>query len=275
MLNINIDKLDRIIDSFYKITGVMIGAYDTDFRPLSAKNLPHGSLCREVRQYDSLSRKCRECDIAGIKKCTGSMETQIYECHMGLVEAVTPVYADNTIAGYILIGQMLNEKNVEKVKSNINNLDDEIDKTAMLRTVEAVPRLSGDMIEAIISLMIICTKYLMVEKVIDIKSGILSKQIEEYIMGNMEKDIGIDDICCEMHISRSKLYDVSTEFFKMGITDYIRFLRIERAKRYLQENEHAVNQISTMVGIDDPNYFTKIFKRYTGMTPSQYKKSFA
>lgn len=271
MLDINVEKLDRIIDDFYKITGVMIGAYDRDFKPISNKTYPHCSLCKKVRSYDELAAKCYKCDIEGIKKCIDSRETQTYECHMGLTEAVTPIYAGGIIIGYILIGQMLNEKSVDNVKQKIADLDYEINKTSFYNAMSKVPLISEDKIEAVISLMIICTKHLMVENIVNVKSSLLSKQIQEYINANLSQDIGINDICKRMNISRTKLYEVSSAFFKMGITDYIRYLRVEKAKELLTERKYNVKQITKLVGFDDANYFTKIFKRYTGMTPSEYK----
>ncbi len=272
MLDINIEKLDKVIDDFYKITGVMIGAYDEEFRPISNKIYPHCKLCSEVRKYEQLAEKCHQCDIEGIKKCKDSRETQIYNCHMGLIEAVTPIYAGHVIIGYILIGQMLDEENILQVKGIIDALEDYVDKEEMLAAIEDVPKYSKSMAESIISLMIICTKYLMVENIINIKQGILSKKIEQYIYDNMEKDIGIDDICKEMYISRTKLYEVSSAFFNMGITEYIRYLRMEKAKEYISKGELSINQIAERVGIPDANYFTKVFKRYMGMTPSEFKK---
>ncbi len=273
MLDINIEKLDKVIDDFYKITGVMIGAYDADFKPISGKVYPHCSLCSQVRKYDHLASQCHQCDIEGIKKCTDSRATQIYKCHMGLTEAVTPIYADNVIIGYILIGQMLDVENADIVKNRIYALGPHIDKEALLQAMDNTPKLSADIIESIVSLMLICTKYLIVENVINIKSGILSKQIEQYIIDNLDKDIGIDSIVREMYISRTKLYELSSSFFNMGITEYIRFLRVEKAKEYLLGGKYNINQCAEMVGLHDANYFTKIFKKYTGMTPSEYKKS--
>ncbi len=273
MLDINIDKLNRIIDDFYKITGVMIGAYDVDFKMLSSRYIPHCSFCKAVRKYDKLNKKCHECDIEGIKKCTGSRSTQTYLCHMGLVEAITPIYSDNILVGYILIGQMLDRGNIESIKKNIENMDDSIDKKELYCAIDDVSVFSKDKIESVVSLMDICTKYLMLEKVVNVKLSLLSSRINDYINNNLDKDIGISDICKKLNISRSKLYEVSTEFFKMGITDYIRHLRIEQAKKLLKSGECTINETAKLVGLPDANYFTKIFKKYTGVTPSAFKNT--
>ncbi len=271
MLDINTNKLNKIIWDFYNITGVTIGAYDVNFQPLSSKRYPHCSLCKAVRKYDELAKKCHECDINGIKKCTASRSTQPYLCHMGLVEAITPIYSDNILAGYILIGQMIDKSNMERIKKNIQALGDNIDKEELLKAVGDVSVFSKDKIESVVSMMEICTKYLMHENVVNVRLSLLSSRINDYILNNLDKDIGIKLICDELHISRSKLYEVSTEFFKMGVTDYIRFLRIEQAKKLLKNGECTVSETAKLVGMPDANYFTKVFKKYVGITPLQFK----
>ncbi len=50
-------------------------------------------------------------------------------------------------------------------------------------------------------------------------------------------------------------------------------VRIENAKRLMREPKLKFYQVAAMVGYEDSNYFAKIFKKKTGMTPSDYKES--
>jgi two-component system response regulator YesN len=56
------------------------------------------------------------------------------------------------------------------------------------------------------------------------------------------------------------------------IMEYYLKLKIERAKQLLRENELSVKQISELLAFNEPNYFTKTFKRIAGLTPTAYKK---
>ena len=53
---------------------------------------------------------------------------------------------------------------------------------------------------------------------------------------------------------------------------YYTELKLEEAKRLLRENELTVRQISDRLAFGEPNYFCKTFRRFTGMTPTEYKK---
>ncbi|MFC1685206.1 GlxA family transcriptional regulator [Pseudomonadota bacterium] len=59
-----------------------------------------------------------------------------------------------------------------------------------------------------------------------------------------------------------------------SLIERIQYLRIEEAKRLLETHSAAVDEISTVVGYDDPSFFRRLFKRLTGLTPSQYRRMF-
>ncbi|EHS55916.1 hypothetical protein WG8_4069 [Paenibacillus sp. Aloe-11] len=61
----------------------------------------------------------------------------------------------------------------------------------------------------------------------------------------------------------------------MGIAEHIRSTRIHLAKQLLGDTDAPVYEIAEQVGISDYNYFTKAFKRETGVLPTTYRKESA
>ncbi len=59
-----------------------------------------------------------------------------------------------------------------------------------------------------------------------------------------------------------------------SLIDYLQNLRVEEAKRLLEATEMPVDEISFDVGYEDPSFFRRLFKRRTGLTPSQYRRMF-
>ena len=59
-----------------------------------------------------------------------------------------------------------------------------------------------------------------------------------------------------------------------SLIDYLQNLRVEEAKRLLETGEMSVDEISFDVGYEDPSFFRRLFKRRTGLTPSQYRRMF-
>lgn len=61
----------------------------------------------------------------------------------------------------------------------------------------------------------------------------------------------------------------------VALIDYVQNLRIEEAKRLLESSEHAADEISAEVGYEDASFFRRLFKRRTGLSPSQYRRAFS
>jgi len=59
-----------------------------------------------------------------------------------------------------------------------------------------------------------------------------------------------------------------------SVIEYLQKLRVEEAKRLLEAGEFPVDEISFVVGYEDPSFFRRLFKRLTGLTPSQYRRMF-
>ena len=55
------------------------------------------------------------------------------------------------------------------------------------------------------------------------------------------------------------------------VIDYLQNLRVEEAKRRLEAGRRPVDEISVDVGYEDPSFFRRVFKRCTGLTPTQYR----
>ena len=58
------------------------------------------------------------------------------------------------------------------------------------------------------------------------------------------------------------------------LIEYLQNLRVEEAKRLLESGAMPVDDISVEVGYEDASFFRRLFKRRTGLTPSQYRRMF-
>lgn len=56
------------------------------------------------------------------------------------------------------------------------------------------------------------------------------------------------------------------------MNEYIEYVRIEKAKELLENEDMKLNEIAKRVGYNNPNYFTTVFRKATGMYPSEYRK---
>ena len=105
--------------------------------------------------------------------------------------------------------------------------------------------------------------------------GINDKVIQKvilYLDENLSNpDLKIDHIAIEMGMSRSVLYSKIRNAVGMSPVGFVRHIRILRAEELISQTEDSFSQIAYAVGFSDPKYFTKVFKKETGMTPSEYR----
>ena len=85
-----------------------------------------------------------------------------------------------------------------------------------------------------------------------------------------DPEFSVDTLCREMAMSRTYLYVRLRTFTGKSPNDFIRFIRLERAALLLR-NGHPVADVSTMVGFDNPKYFSTVFKKYFEVSPSKYR----
>lgn len=98
-------------------------------------------------------------------------------------------------------------------------------------------------------------------------------KILKYIDENLQKRLDLDIISESLHTSVWYLCHTFKETTGFTIKEYIRILRIQKAKEMLAQSEHSISTISEMCGFDSFSFFSRAFSKETGETPSAYRKS--
>jgi len=107
-------------------------------------------------------------------------------------------------------------------------------------------------------------------------SSKLSKGAENYafiiktINNNIEKRLSVTDLAALCNMSEINLQKTFSHYAGVGIMEYFNRIKMQRAAQLLNEG-HSVKQAALQVGFHDQNYFSTVFKRITGHTPSRYK----
>ena len=90
---------------------------------------------------------------------------------------------------------------------------------------------------------------------------------------NMDNgELVVDDLVRELAVSRSVFFKKLKTLTGLAPVEFIKEMRIKRAAQLIETGEFNMTQISYMVGINDPRYFSKCFKEYFGVAPSVYQR---
>lgn len=105
------------------------------------------------------------------------------------------------------------------------------------------------------------------------QSGTLSYKVRQYIHDHYAEEIDRNQIAAALYLSPEYLGKVFKRETGQNLKDAIAEYRIERAKELLGHPELRVGDIAMQVGFDSFTYFSTQFKKYTGITPGEYRKN--
>lgn len=108
-----------------------------------------------------------------------------------------------------------------------------------------------------------------------VRNQILAEQVRNYVREHYMDDICLQDVAGALHYSDAYFCRFFKQNFNKNFIMYLSEFRVEQAKELLADMTVNVKDVSRRVGYRDSNYFTKVFKRLTGLTPSEYRSKVA
>ncbi|GMK41909.1 hypothetical protein PCCS19_49680 [Paenibacillus sp. CCS19] len=92
-----------------------------------------------------------------------------------------------------------------------------------------------------------------------------------YIESRYTEELSLEEVADHVHLNSFYLSKVFKQYVGETFIDYLTSLRIKRAKQLIDEEALSLKEICFEVGYKDPNYFSRVFKKVTGVTPSDYR----
>jgi len=95
--------------------------------------------------------------------------------------------------------------------------------------------------------------------------------IEKYIHSNLDKELTVASVAKVANMSESYFSHVFKKEMGQSFTNYVNSVRINQAKEFLLKSDLKINEIAAEVGLENANYFSTLFKKYTGKSPNQFR----
>ena len=276
LINFNIEKLNVLLSDFYNLTGLTISVWDSDYNQLSYQPHDMPTFCRLIKSTQLGNKRCFECDKELCRKTIETGQPLTHRCHVGLIDTAIPIKFKNHILGFLMFGQAIPSETTEDINSLLKQISSELnlDESLLRESYKHLAKYQSNLIESAANILKMATRYLWLSDLIKIDNNDLIEKIDHYIHTNIYKKITVEDICKEVNISKNKLYSLTKTRLHTTIGDYILKTRLNTAKRLLTDTDLPIYTIAFSIGIAEYNYFTKIFKKNTGFTPSQYRARF-
>jgi YesN/AraC family two-component response regulator len=194
----------------------------------------------------------------------------IYKCRYGLTEVICPLHTLGSPSGYLMMGQVIDENtdtdNLKRLISLIGAKNDE------LTLVDSIHKVSTEKTVSFAKIMTICAEYMTLINALPGNKLSTAELARLYVYENFRKKITIQDICQALSRTKSAICPAFKNRYGKTVIDYMTELRIDEAKKMLSETDMPVGEISDELGFTDTSYFSKVFLKIEGKTPSKYRR---
>lgn len=99
------------------------------------------------------------------------------------------------------------------------------------------------------------------------------RNIITYIEKNYTAKLTLEDIAKQIHLSKEECCRIFKRYMKMPLFDFILEYRIEKSLNYLVNSNYSIQDIAFNVGFNDSNYYSKVFNKINGCSPTKYRRN--
>jgi two-component system response regulator YesN len=99
-------------------------------------------------------------------------------------------------------------------------------------------------------------------------------KVLQFIEKNVNLDLNRDEIAEQVYLNPAYLSRLFRKETGKSLTDYMSELRVEKAKRQLENSNIKISDIAVSVGYSNFSHFSQLFKKLTGMSPQEYRKKY-
>lgn len=270
------DKLLVLLQDFYELTGLRTVVFDEWGMDILSYPQELPTYCQLIRNTPEGQRGCRLCDQKACLLAQQKGGTQIYACHAGLIEAITPIQIEDVIVGYLLLSHIVQgadegaEWHYAKTHSAGYNIPEKDLREAYLQ----LPRTPYSILRAACDLLSLSAQALCQVHMAQLVPGSAQENLNRFLSEHLSENLSSQRICAALGIGRTALYHLSKQTYGLSINEAVRRLRIQRAIHLLTTTKLTNNEICQQIGIADYNYFFRVFRAETGFTPQAYRKQF-
>ncbi len=195
-----------------------------------------------------------------------------YTCHAGMREATAPLIVEEELVGFVMLGQFRSQAAPAvspyaeewRLKQNNDELQREFENT------QTFPE---EKIEALLSMFRHMLVLIMSGQLIHHKDYDLVQPIIEYIRANPHVTLSLEEAARMTGRSPSTVTRLFKKITGRSFKQYQVWFRLEKASTLLvTAPNRPITEIAQSIGFDDPLYFSRVFNKHVGTSPSEYRK---
>lgn len=274
MIRYNLNLFRTLLQDLSNLTNTVITFFDENFNSGSAhSSVPSvKKLCDAVKCHHT--QECSLSDKQAFDRLNSQNGSFYYTCHFGLIEMAFRISFNGDNYGYIIAGPFRDPQRTKEDVEHIRKFceTEKIDPEKMIQDYKRIEKFSLEKFHSFENIFISLLEYAKINNIIYDKSDLFSQKIETYIDEHLTEPLTIELLCKEFFLTQKQLYSIFRTNANTTPKRYVAKKRVEKARHLLITTDYPLPEIASMVGVEDYNYFIKIFKQQTGFTPMHYRK---
>lgn len=267
-------KLEGYLKDLYELTRMRVVLFDSHSKVLCSYPEGDSPFCTIVQTKLGLKEKCLESNANSFAECKKSNHICVYKCHASLMEVTAVLKSKGIVLGYAMMGQCSDIKDKEEryrlAKERFSSFGKDIGDYK--KEVGQITYKTASQFKSAAKILEALTNYLLLENYISLNKEKFVEELDSYIEEHIRESIAVDDLCRHFGYGRTKLYECSSMYLNMAPSQYLSYYRIEKAKKLLLKDNYRVIDVADSLGFEDANYFSRLFKKATYLTPLEYKR---
>ena len=263
------EQLLKLVTNLYVLTGMTANILDPQGRDINLFE-GHPPFCKAINALPEGHERCVACDMWKVRNYTVSGGFQFYRC-----EAVMPIYSKSDPLAYLIFGCFLDGQPMEEqwavTRKQVAWYPGGADR--LRDAFFQFRQYTQEQLQAYSEILEALTAYIHLKGLIFAAEQTDVQRLENFLDEHYMEKLSLESISAQLHIGRTKLCCLAKELSGGKTLNYlIAQRRISAAKLLLLQSSLTVSAIAETVGITDYNYFSKVFRSITGMTPSAFRK---
>ena len=267
-----------LLKRIHLLTGMTVTLYNSRKYWVSSYPTYNCSYCKTLRDNMAYHMRCGLNDSKAFDLCVKKREMIVYRCYMGLYEIMVPLFDQENICGYLMLGQAMEDSDAvrEECCRKLCEARPEISEEQAKTGVVATYAISEEKLKSIAHVAQLYADYISEKNLLKSHAtNSLANLVSIYIQEHLAEKITNAELCYVFLCDRKKLTKEFKEAYGMSIVDYTNNLRLHKAKHMICKNpELSISYVSSVVGFTYQSYFSTLFYNKYGMSPTELQRRY-
>lgn len=264
------DDVQEVLDSFALCFGIRILFYSPDMEIVrfGDNRLSDSRYCQLVMDRLYGAHRCQSLDEEQLKEAAKSRAMVSYTCHAGLLEAIMPVYAEDNLLGYVMMGQVRTQRALPAHVADA--WPDNREKNNLRAAFEDLPFVPPGQVNHILRLFSMLVNYIVSQNMVELRGNFIVAGVVKYIESHLGEPIRLTDAAASVYRSESTVSHLVKGTLGKTFKQLVIDKKLDKADEFMRTVPGiTVADVAARVGYSDPFHFSNLYRKHRKCPPSE------